>query len=169
MILLTSKGIRELADSLAAAAIGTDSEIQKVFEDMGPRIADLMRRALAPHRYTGELAESVTWEYKSGPRELHVGSDLTRRNYNALSLLEGGAKPNAAVPFTPIAKWAEFKGLPAGPIWMSIKTRGVEAHPIREPLMISPAFVSLLDSGAKKLGENIVIKALTYEVGVNVT
>ncbi len=42
---------------------------------------------------------------------------------------------------------------------MSIKQKGVSSHPIREPLIISPEFTSLLAMGAKKLGDKIILKA----------
>lgn len=168
MLIVTSEGIKELAVSLADTAADMSPQVKEVLEEMGPKIAAMMRRALAPHRYTGELSDSITWDYKSSQRELHVGSDMVRRNYNALSLLESGTGPIPALPFTPIARWAEFRGIPAGPVWMSIKEGGVTAHPIRDPLIVSPEFTSLLSEGAKRLGNKILLKAFTYKVGVNV-
>ncbi len=160
MLTITSKGFRELAASLKFAAANTGTPIQEVFEDMGPKIVNMLQRSLAPHKHTGELSDSVTWEYKSHARELHVGTGLPRKQFNALSLLERGTGPIPAVPFAPIARWAEFRGIPARPVWMSIKQKGVIAHPVREPLIISSELTSLLAAGAKQMGNKILLKAL---------
>ena len=168
MLIVTSEGIKELSVALADTAADMGPQVKEVLEEMGPKVAAMMQRALSPHRYTGQLSDSITWEYKSGQRELHVGSDLTYKNYNALSILESKTGGNPSVPFTPIARWAEFRGLPAGPIWMSIKKKGTAAHPIRDPIIVSSEFDRLLAEGTKRLGNKILLKAFAYKAGVNV-
>jgi hypothetical protein len=129
--------------------------------DMGPKIAHMMQRALSPHRYSGDLEDSITWSYRPQQKTLRVGSELQRGGkYNALALFSRGAPraiPN--LPFTPIAKWAAFRGLPAGPIWMSMKDKGVTPHPILDKLEARPEFHKILSEGAKKMGMDILVKA----------
>jgi hypothetical protein len=118
-----------------------------------------MRRFLEPHRYTGDLEESVTWRYDPTKRELRVGSELQRGGqYSAINILEYGTGPIKNLPFTPIARWAAFKGLPAGPVWMAIRDRGVKKHPIMENLTAHPEFEDALNMAAKKLGTDILVK-----------
>ena len=151
--------IEELADSLGHIARDPSLEIHNTMIDMGPRIARMMQRALAPHRYTGDLEKSITWQYDASKRELRVGSDLQRGGrYNAMALLSYGTGPISHLHFTPIAKWAAFKGLPAGPVWMSIKKKGTAPHPIMDKLEAQPEFSKVLNEGAKRLGTDLLLK-----------
>ncbi len=153
-------GIREIADGLEAA-IKDAVTVKKTMEHMGPIIARMMQRTLAPHRYTGELSDSVDWRYEPRNQELRIGSDLQRGGrVHALSILERGTGGIPSLPFTPIAKWAAFKGLPAGPVWMSIKNKGVAPHPIMASLEARPEFQRTLNAGAKRIGTGLIVKAL---------
>jgi len=168
MIRITSVGIREIAESLQIASQDVEKEVRQTMEHMGPIIVRMMQRQMAPHRYTGELSDSIEWSYASHDRTLRVGSNLMRKQYNAMAILERGYSGRANVPFTPIAKWAAFRGLPAGPIWMSIKEKGIKGHPIAEPTILRPEFDKSINSGAKKLASDVLVKALRFRKGMTV-
>ena len=168
MLSIKTEGIRELAASLEATAGDVRTQVKDTMEHMGPIIVNMMRRQMAPHRYRGDLENSIEWSYNPSTRELRVGSNLMRGSYNALAILERGTRPNDAVPFAPIAAWASFRGLPAGPIWMSIKQRGLMAHPVTEPTIVRPEFQRSLNAGAKKLASDILVKALRFRKGMTV-
>ena len=166
---IKTEGIREIADALGTTVRDAGNITAEVMEDMGPRIASIMQRQLAPHRYTGELEESITWRYNRPRRQLRVGTNLQRGGqYQALALLERGTGPISSLPFTPIAKWAAFKGIPAGPVWMSIKKKGVKPHPIMGDLQARPEFIHALNEGSKKLGIKLVSRALGFRKGQTV-
>jgi hypothetical protein len=167
MIRITTKGIREIAESLETTSQETHKQIRGTLEHMGPIIVRMMQRQMASHNVTGELSESITWSYDA-QRVLRVGSNLMRKQYNAMAILERGTGPNDAVPFTPIARWAAFRGLPAGPVWMSIKQKGTTGYPISEPTVLRPEFQRSLNSGAKKLASDILVKALNFRRGMKV-
>ncbi|MHA2062943.1 MAG: hypothetical protein ACXABY_01035 [Candidatus Thorarchaeota archaeon] len=169
MLTIKSEGIREIADSLSMAVRDAGDHVQDTMEHMGPIIARMMQRQLASHRYTGSLEESITWRYVRSRRELRVGSDLQRGGkYNALEILQRGTGPIANLPFTPIAQWAAFKGLPAGPVWMSIKQSGVSPHPAMGDLQARPEFHRTMQAGAKKLASDLLVKALKFRRGMTV-
>lgn len=168
MIKITSKGIREIAENLEIAGKDVHQQVRDTMEHMGPIIVNMMRRQMSEHSYTGGLSESIEWSYAPHDRTLRVGSNLMRKQYSAMAILERGTGPNTAVPFTPIARWAAFKGIPAGPVWMSIKQKGTMGYPIVEPTILRPEFQRTLDAGAKKLSTTIVAKALSFRRGATV-
>ena len=168
MIRITTKGIREIAENLETAGKNVHGEVRETMEHMGPIIVNMMRRQMSDHKYTGELSESIEWSYAPHDRTLRVGSNLMRKQWNAMAILERGTGPNDAVPFTPIAAWAAFKGIPAGPVWMSIKKKGIKGYPIADPTIARPEFQRTLSAGAKKLATNIVAKALGHRRGMRV-
>ncbi len=168
MLKITSKGIREIAENLAIAGADVHGEVREIMEHMGPIIVNMMRRQMSEHSYTGALSESIEWSYAPHNRTLRVGSNLMRKQYSAMAILERGTGPNDAVPFTPIAAWAAFRGLPAGPVWMSIKQKGTTGYPIAEPTILRPEFHRTIGAGAKKLSTAIVAKALGHRKGARV-
>ena len=169
MLTIKSEGIREIAEALAISVRDARKVVDENMEHMGPILARMMQRQLAKHRYTGALEESVVWRYEPSRRELRIGSNLQRGGrYNALALLERGTGPITNLPFAPIAAWAAFRGLPAYPVWMSIKKRGVKPHPIMEDLQARPEFHRSLNAGAKRLASNLLVKALKYRRGMSV-
>ena len=168
MIRITSQGIREIAASLEIAGQDVHDQVRETMEHMGPIIVNMMRRQMAPHRYKGDLESSIEWSYSSTDRTLRVGSNLMRGAFNAMAILERGTGPNPSVPFGPIAQWAAFRGIPAGPVWMSIKQGGTMAHPVTEPTVVRPEFQRSLKAGATKLASDITVKALTFRKGMKV-
>lgn len=168
MIRITSKGIREIAESLQITSQDVNDQVRATMEHMGPILVNMMRRQMSSHNYTGDLAASIEWSYASHDRTLRVGSNLMRKQWNAMAILERGSGPNDAVPFTPIARWAATKGLPAGPVWMSIKQKGTTGYPIAEPTTDRPEFHRSLTAGGKKLGTDIITKALKFRKGMHV-
>ena len=168
MLSIKHEGFREIAASLEATASDTRQQIEATMYHMGPIIVNMMRRQMAPHRYKGDLENSIEWSYEPTSRQLRVGSNLMRGTFNALAILERGTGPNASVPFEPIAAWAAFKGLPAGPVWMNIKRKGIKGYPVTEPTAMRPEFQRTLDAGAKKLASDILVKALRFRQGMRV-
>lgn len=168
MLSIKTEGLRELAASLQATIADTRKQVEDTMTHMGPIIVNMMRRQMAPHRYKGDLENSIEWSYNPSSRELRVGSSLMRGSFNALAILERGTGPNESVPFAPIAAWAAFRGIPAGPVWMSIKQGGTMAHPVTEPTIVRPEFQRSLNAGAKKLASDILVKALTFRKGMKV-
>ena len=140
MLSVKTEGFREIAASLEATAADTRAQVEATMEHMGPIIVNMMRRQMSSHRYKGDLENSIEWSYNPSKRELRIGSNLMRGTFNALAILERGTGPNPSVPFAPIAAWAAFRGIPAGPVWMSIKQKGIKGYPVTEPTIMRPEF-----------------------------
>lgn len=97
---------------------------------LGRQIGVIMRQQVSPHRYTGELEESITSEYSAAQMQVEIGPTAKRGGgHDAGVILEMGTRPIPNLPFEPIRKWAEFRGIEAGPVWASIRENGVKAHP----------------------------------------
>lgn len=103
--------------------------VARHFEDLGQNVQHVMQGKLEPHRYTGRLSESVAAEYAQGEQELRIYPTATRRGHDAGTLLEEGTGPIPNAPFGPIKAWADFRGLPAFPIWWKIRQVGIDEHP----------------------------------------
>lgn len=166
MISIKSKGIREIGEQMGIAGAEVHNQVRDVMEHMGPIIVNMMRRQMSEHNYTGNLSESIEWSYAPHNRQLRVGSNLMRKQWNAMAILERGTGPNDAVPFAPIAAWATTKGLPAGGVWMNIKKYGIKGHPIVEPTTMRPEFQRTLNAGAKKLATDIMTNAMKHRKGM---
>jgi len=101
------------------------------FRQLGKDVQSILRRVFGKHRVSGQLQESVEWTYHPAPMRLEVGPTKRFGRFYAGNILEHGTGPIPSLPFTPIKRWAEKRFIPsaAGPIWMTIKRRGVQAHP----------------------------------------
>ena len=95
---------------------------------LGRQIVIKMRQEVGEHRYTGALEESIDSQYT--PTQVEIGPNAKRGSgVDAGLVLEMGTKPIPNLPWSPIKKWADFRGIEAGPVWHKIKTEGVTAHP----------------------------------------
>ena len=121
-------------------------------EGLGRRIAYLMRMQVKRHTYTGALSESIASVYSRAKLKLEIGPTAKRGSYDAGLLLQRGTRPIPKLSFGPIAKWAAFRGLPAGPIWMKIKTKGVDAHPFLEQTLARGDVQVAIQNTAKRIG-----------------
>lgn len=107
--------------------------VRKHMGPLGRTLQQTMRDTIAQHRYTGALEQSITSELRDGGQEVHIFPTAKRGRWDAGTILELGA-PNARPPWAAIKPWADFRGLPAFPIWysMTVLGRGVKAHPFLE-------------------------------------
>ena len=98
--------------------------------NLGGQIADIMEGVLENNRYTGALQGSITSTYDPSKAEVAIRPTAQRGGrWDAGALLELGTGPIPRLPWAPIKAWAEFRGIPAFPVWWKIKTQGVSPHP----------------------------------------
>ncbi len=77
----------------------------------------------------GELRANITIDRRAGPSGTVV---IVEAKAKHSIYVEKGTRPHAA-PFSPIQRWALRHGIPAGALWMAIKTKGTKAHPFMKP------------------------------------
>lgn len=119
------RGAPEIAAKVTAARL----------DALGRRVKYLMGIQLKSRRYTGALADSIDYAVNMAQKSVAIGPTAKRGRWDAGMLLEMGTRPIPNLPFGAIARWAEFRGIPAGAVWWKIKTKGVTAHPfLRETL-----------------------------------
>ncbi len=130
-VTITSDGVIE---RVAANAANAPSWMPKLFTgrmfNLGNVIQFKMQQQIEGNKYTGGLSSSIKFEIDEGAKRLTVGPTLKRGRWDAGLLLEMGVPhpiPNA--PWAPIKAWAIFRGLPPFPIWYTIRTKGIKAHP----------------------------------------
>jgi len=157
---IKSVGIREIAANLDISQTEARAILDARMEHLGPIVVRMMQRQLAKHRVTGKLEGSVQYAYISHRRELRVGPTLKRGRYDAGRILQEGTGPIPNLPFTPIAKWAAKRGLPAGPVWMKIKQTGVKPHPFIRETALRPEFKRSLDAAARRTANDFVVRAI---------
>uniref|UniRef100_A0A6M3ITB9 Uncharacterized protein n=1 Tax=viral metagenome TaxID=1070528 RepID=A0A6M3ITB9_9ZZZZ len=133
---------------------------------LGRRLAYTMRRQLEPHRVTGKLAGSVEMSYDFARTTVTVGPSRKYGRWDAGLILQRGTRPIPNMPWKPIKRWAEFRGLPAFPVWYKIKTKGVSAHPFLDETLQRGDTRVALQATARRLGRTLAAYALqTVEGG----
>lgn len=158
-VTVTSTGLVEMAQRLSEVSGIKGRFVRGNMKVLGGRIQWIMRQSLREHRYTGELEESV--QYDATDTEVEIGpTKKYKGGYDAGRILSTGTGPIPNLPFEPIRRWAEFRGLPAGPIWMSIRQTGIKPHPWIEKVMMRGDFRTALDHSAKRLGMSLVAYGL---------
>lgn len=116
-----------------AFTIDVDMEnLQKVagsLEGIPDRLTELAALDLESHLRrnsskgkTGQLQAKWRSE-RRGSGQWAVGTPVKYAEY-----VDTGTRPHTP-PMKPIKEWAEFRGLPWFPIWLSIVRRGTKAHP----------------------------------------
>lgn len=129
-IRITTENIAELGANLVDAPHWVGRFVDSNMEGLGRRVAYLMQLQIRPHKVSGALEGSIMSFYESSALRLQIGPTRKYRGgWDAGLILQRGTGPIPNLPFGPIARWAGFRGLPAGPIWMTIKDKGVKAHP----------------------------------------
>ena len=121
------EGLQPLIQRFSRAPQIANQVVRARMDGLGRRIKFIMRQSIKPNRYTGAIEESV--EYAVGDKRVEIGPTAKRGRFDAGLLLEMGTGPIPNLPFAAIAKWAEFRGVPAGAVWWKIKTKGVTPHP----------------------------------------
>ena len=128
-------------------------------EQLGRRISSLMKIQVMRHHYTDALGESIRSVYNRAEWTLEIGPTAKRGSYDAGLLLQRGTRPFTP-PFSVIAKWARFKGLPAGPVWMKIREKGIDAHPFLEETLVRGDTQVALSSTARRIGIDLAGAAM---------
>ena len=156
--------IEQVMSPMQTAYQWVPKQIDMVFPMLGRRVVDAMKEQVLPHRYTGKLEGSITFDYNPGKKELVIGPKAKRGNYDAGLILERGTKPIRNLPWKPIAQWGAFRNRPslaARAIWLGIRAHGVAAHPfINETLMRGDVQQALTDT-ADKLGTQIAAYSIS--------
>jgi hypothetical protein len=98
-------------------------------DTLGAIVVGEMKAAVEQHRYTGALSDSITHESADRGYEQRIHPTAMRGAYDAGTILELGTRPIPNLRWAPIRAWADFKGLPAFPVWWKIRTLGVSEHP----------------------------------------
>ena len=130
--------------------------VARNMQALGRRLAYLMRQTVSDHKYTGALEEGIVSEFDAAAMRLEVGSTAKRGRWDAGEILERGTGPIPNLPFAVIKRWAEFKGLPAGPVWYKIKTEGVSAHPWIQRFIDRGDTQTAIQHTADRIGLDIV-------------
>jgi len=146
----------QIANAFAQADRAAGQFVNGNMEGLGRRIAFIMRQQIRQHRYKGDLEASIQSQYSVQGFKLEIGPTAKRGNYDAGLLLQRGTRPIPNAPFGPIAMWARFRGLPAGPVWWSIKTRGVKAHPFLEETLERGDTQTAIRNTALRIGINLI-------------
>ena len=128
---IKSDGVLErVAAKLADAPRWMPNIYMRHMPDLGGRIAEVMEGVLENNRYTGALQGSITSVYDPSKAEVTIRPTAQRGGrFDAGVLLEEGTGPIPRAPWAPIKSWADFRGLPAFPIWYKIRTEGISPHP----------------------------------------
>ena len=124
---------------------------------LGKQIAVKMQQEVRKHRYTGALEDSITSEYT--PNRVEIGPTAKRGKFDAGVILELGTKPIPNLPWSPIKKWADFRGIEAFPVWYSIREKGVQAHPfLKRTLVASEGLIEIAAGDIALQGANQIVQ-----------
>lgn len=161
MLKIESPDLKAYATKFAQAPEWSKKFVRSNMLQLGRRVAYIMRQVVKEHRYTGSLEQSIISEYTEGALpSVAIGPTAKRGRYDAGLILERGTRPIPNLPFAPIAAWAEFRGLPAGPVWYKIKTKGVSAHPFLDRTMQRGDTQTALKHTAGRIGIDLAIEAV---------
>ena len=161
---IKSDGVLEAVSAkLAAAADWMPAIYDRHLPWVGAQIGETMEGVLERNRYRGDLQGSITAEYDSAAAEVAIGPTVRRGAYDGGTILEEGTGPIANAPWAPIAAWAEFRGLPAFPVWWKIRTVGVDAHPFLERTLNDPATQDALSEAGKRIVTDAALEVVSVE------
>ena len=131
--------LKILAQNLRSTPSWMPKKIQATTTKIGPLGVRWLQYATMQNTYTGALGRSISAEYTDNGATVTISPKVMRGQYDGGLILELGTRPIPNAPFAPIARWANFKGLPPGAVWQGIRRKGVRPHPF-----LSNAFNSLL-------------------------
>lgn len=158
------KSFEQVQQAIATLPSWMPAILRSHMPPLGDRIAEVMRTQVEPHRYTGALSDSIESEYQDSDYSVSIHPTATRGNYDAGAILELGTKPIRRAPWEPIKAWAEFRGVPAFPVWYAIRTRGVRAHPFLDRTLAESA--GPMTETARRIVTDVAI-AITSGTGTN--
>jgi hypothetical protein len=163
-VTIKSDGVLEaVAAKLAAAPDWLPAIYERHLPWAGAQMAETMEGILEKNRYTGALQGSISVRYDSAAQEVAIGPTAMRGSHDGGTLLEEGTGPIPNAPWAPIAAWADFKGLPAFPVWWKIRTVGVDAHPFLEPTLADPASQDALLETGKRIVTDAALEIVAVE------
>ena len=137
--------------------------------ELGNKVAIIMKGVLAPRRYKGTLEGSVKSEYHASLKEVVIGPDAKRGQYDAGMIAETGTVSIGNVPWRPILAWGLARGLTpkqAAGAWKKIQQSGVTKHPFLEETVRHPEFSISLEAAATKLATKLAAVAIAGGTGV---
>jgi hypothetical protein len=148
--------LKQIAAIMKAAPKWHKQYVKKNMTELGRRVAYVMQQETFKHRYTGSFSKSISHKYTSNPwPKVEIGPTVKRGKWDGGLILEFGTGPIPNLPFAPIARWAAFRGLPAGPVWYSIKKKGVKAHPYLRRTLDSPRTQVAIRHTAERIGMDL--------------
>lgn len=137
-------------------------QIAKQLPLLGRKIVPIMKKQVRTHRFTGALENSIVSTYDSVNKEVEIGPNAKRGQFDAGVILQSGTKNIPNVPWKPIKAWAMKRGI-AKPYFVLLKIReqGVSAHPFLNETMETSAFKNAMEDSALKLGDMIAARAIS--------
>src|SRR3990167_4555125 len=142
-------------------------------DTLGTIAVDRMREMIEPHRYTGILQDSIEHHPEDGGYTQAIYPTAQRGGrWDAGALLELGTGPIPRLPWAPIKAWAEFRGIPAFPVWWKIKTQGVSPHPFLQRTLddgqskdaINEAAVRIITDAALEVVQDSGVSSIGLQV-----
>ena len=130
----SDKTLEEIRKNLSNMPKWMPAIVRKNMPVMGRKVVREMKLQVADNRYKGTLEDSIKNESSDRGFTQVISPTAKRGRHDAGKILELGTRPHAP-PWAPIAEWAEFRGLPAFPIWFKIKTKGTNAYPFVHPTL----------------------------------
>lgn len=127
---------------------------------LGLQVIGEMRKAIRQNRYKGDTERSITSVYSKTEMELHVGPTHQRGNHDAGVLLELGTRPIPNVPWLPIKRWAEFRGIPAWPVYKKIREKGVSPHPFMDRTLVSS--MPKIKKTLRMIADQLAVKVIEH-------
>ena len=124
----TDQTLEKIVGNLHKAPKWYPAIVRRHMPTLGRKVKREMKAQVSRHRYKGDLEDKMQNQSSGKGFVQTIGSEARRGAHDAGILLELGTRPHTP-PWAPIAEWAEFRGLPAFPIWYSITTKGTKPHP----------------------------------------
>lgn len=137
-------------------------QIAKQLPLLGRKIVPIMKKQIRSRRYTGELENSITSSYDSVNKEVSIGPNAKRGQFDAGLILQEGTKRIPNAPWKPIQAWAIKRGI-AKPFFVLLKIReqGIDAHPFLTETMETSDFRNAIANTERVLGEEIAARAVS--------
>ena len=159
MLAIKSPDLERIAENISTLPSQHDEFIRRNLGALGRRVAYIMTVVLAEHKVTGSLKDSV--QSVVTPGQVEIGPTAKSGRWDRGLLLEQGTGPIPNLPFGPIAAWAEFRGIPAGPVWMTIKREGVKPHPFIDDVLYRGDTQVAIENTARRIGMDLI--AYTFQ------
>lgn len=152
-VVIESPDLQRVKDNIAQLPRWMPAIVRTHLKTLGTVAVDTMREAVAEHRYTGSLEDSIRAQFTDNGKTLTVGPTVKRGRWDGGLILEMGTRPIPKLPWMPIKKWADFRGVPAWPIFYKIKTEGVTPHPFLDRTM--KALEPRIDEAVRRMAEAV--------------